>query len=1645
MSAHDALIDRIAGLIGIAHGYTDAFGKPVESPVEARQAILSGFGLPTGTEDEARESLAHVERLRHGLVPALVPVEANRPVQIPLRLRDGVLAVTWRLTDEDGASREGRAEPADGPDGPVLALPRLSTGYHRLHVEAGSDRADATIVAAPPRCWEPRDVAGGARYWGLAAQLYALRSKTNLGIGTYVDAGTAAEDAGALGASFLGLSPVHALFGADRTKISPYSPSSRLFLETLHIDPSAVPGFEDSAAQRLLDERRDRIAALRDAQFVDHAGVWEVLRPVLDALWTDAQGRGGDSAFEAFRRTLGEPLESHATFEALSEHFRQQGAFWVGDWPEAFRSASSPEVQDFRRNHAERVAFHAWLQWLADSQLGAASRRARAAGMGLGLYRDLAVGADRGGSEVWSRPDRFGTGLSVGAPPDLLGPHGQDWGLPPFNPLTLEEEGLAAFRALVSANMRHAGAVRIDHAFQLQRLFLIPLGKPATQGAYVAYPFEAQLAVLRLESHRNRCMVIAEDLGTAPEGFSDAIMRSGLLSYRVLPFEREADGAFKRPEAYPRDALSVITTHDLPTFVGWWRGLDTDLRQTLGLYDRERAERERVEREVERHRLTEALFEEKLLPSPEPPEQPPFDAVARYLARTPSVLNAVQYEDVLGELNQPNMPGTSDEHPNWRRKLAADLDAIAAPGGPLAKLAALMAAEERGARPSATPLAAPPPRATYRLQFHKDFTFDHAAAVVPYLKRLGISHVYASPIHKARPGSTHGYDIVDHGAINPELGGEEGFYRLSDALREHGLGLVLDIVPNHMGVGGADNPSWLSVLEWGPLSPAAKAFDIDWERLGANHKLVVPFLGNRYGDALDKGELKLAFDAAEGSFSVWHYEHRFPVCPLSYPIILDRALVALGEIGTEGSAHMLAASERLRTMSEEPLPERRTGFPEEGEALKRKIAQAVAGSPGLGVAIERAVRLINGTSGIPESFGTLHRILEEQSYRPAHWRMAASDINYRRFFDINALAGLRVEEPEVFTRAHETVFRLVREGRIDGLRIDHVDGLADPASYVEALQREVGPGFYIVVEKILEPGEELRPWPIAGTTGYDVLNVIDGAFVDTEAERTFDDLYRQATVIGRSYGAQLRAAKAEILETSFASELEVLTSDVKRIADADRHTRDFAVNALRRALVEIVARFPVYRSYLDDAEIEAEDLRLVEETVEKAKRRSVLPDRTVHDFVRDVLLGRVPTEGPGRPDPELARRFRRRFQQLTGPVMAKSLEDTLFYRYVRLLPLNEVGGDPAHFGLSLNAFHKVIAERARDWPHAMTATATHDTKRGEDARGRLLALSEMPQEWAEAVRRFEAMTAPLLKEVDEEPAPDANDCYMLLQSLLSAWPNELFGEDDPKAIEAFRGRMEEYARKALREAKRHTSWVNVNEAYEEATFAVLRAILQPESEFLRNFRPLAQRLAFAGMLTGLARTVLKCTLPGVPDVYQGTEFWDLSLVDPDNRRLVDYGARAAALEGEANLRTMLENWPDGRIKQQVLARLLADRAAAPQLYAEGDYQPLEAEGGRARNVLAFRRSHGGEDLIVAVPRLVAGTGSGTGAGTGNRNGFATDLNPAVGDFWGDTVLRVPAGARRDVLTGAEVRSGEEGLALRELFSALPIGVLRTIR
>jgi (1->4)-alpha-D-glucan 1-alpha-D-glucosylmutase len=1624
LSQQDRLIERLADLVGLAASYRDQNDREVTTSSDARRKVLHGLGFDTGSVEAMEQAVAEVDAMRNGPVAPLICITAGRKNRVTLNAAG---SASWSVVPEDG----GKAV-ADGQATGTIDLPILEAGYYRLEVWTADAELTATVICAPDTCWSPDAIEEGGRSWGVSAQVYSLRSARNMGIGDYTDVAEAAAGAAALGADFLGLSPLHALFPTDRAKISPYSPSSRLFLESLFLDPAAIDGFAGSEAERLYksDEVQQKLEALHSATLVDHSAVWELKRPMIEALYSDFRGKGDVSAFEAFRRESGEALQAHALFEALSEHFREQGLFWSGEWPEDFRQADSDAVAEFAKQNSDRVDFHAWVQWQCDLQVGRAAELAAHGGMSIGLYRDLAVGGDRGGSEYWSHPERFVAGLSVGAPPDPLGPQGQNWGLPPFDPLALERQGLAAFRALVTANMRHAGAIRIDHAFQLQRLFLIPEDATAAEGAYVSYPFEAMLAVLKLESHRNRCLVIAEDLGTGPKGFSDAIMEAGLLSYRVLFFERDGD-QFKLPESYPHCALSVFTTHDLPTLRGWWRGLDIDLRQTLGVFDQQSSENERANRTREIASFCQTLVSEGLLDDATPPAEPPLDAIIRFLARTRSALTAIQFEDAAGELNQANLPGLDQGHPNWRRRLSADVTDLVAPGGQLARWAAIMSEEGRSTRRSNAGLAAPPPRATYRLQFHKDFTFADAEKIIPYLAKLGISHVYASPILQARPGSTHGYDIVNHDVINPELGGEEAFLRLSSIIKEHGLGFILDIVPNHMGVGGADNPAWLSVLEWGELSPVGDTFDVDWQRLGAGGKMVIPFLGNRYGDAMLGGELKLQFDAAEGTFSVWHYEHRFPICPLDYSALIDRALAALPEDHAESRAELLNVAERLRAMAGETEPERRADFPAEAEALKKRIAAVASAKPDVTQAIERAVSLINGVQGEPESFGGLHRLLEQQNYRLAHWRVAASDINYRRFFDINSLGGIRVEKPDVFRRAHELIFRLVAEGHIQGLRIDHIDGLADPGGYARALQNAVGPGFYVLVEKILEPGEKLRPWPIAGTTGYEVLNQIDGVLVAKENGARFENIYRDMSDLEGGYGSMLRAAKHEVIENSFASELEVLVSDLKRIADVDPRTRDYTVHALRRAAAEIVARFPVYRTYIGpDGEVEEADHELLEWTVSRAKRWSLLPDRSVHDFILAAITGTIDTEGPGRPSARDIARFRRRFQQLTGPVMAKSLEDTLFYRYARLISLNEVGGDPDHFGIDVAAFHEANVERARNWPGSMIATATHDTKRGEDARARLTALSEMPDEWARILDLWREIAGEVLDKVEGADAPDGNDQLMFLQTLLGSWPLELLEEDNDKELASFRERIKAYAEKAMREAKRFTSWVNNDEEYERAVASFLDQILAPGSRFLREFRPIAAKLAEYGYLNGLVRTALKLTIPGVPDTYQGTEFWDFSLVDPDNRRPVDYKALEKALAAGGDPQAMISDWRSGRVKQFVTARLLGDRSAEPLVYAQGDYEPLAASGEKADHLLAFTRTYGDQNIFVAVPRLVA-TLAGESA-----------LPPAA-DAWGDTQIRLPEGTWRDLFTGAEL-TGPADAGAGELFAGFPVAVLRKV-
>jgi (1->4)-alpha-D-glucan 1-alpha-D-glucosylmutase len=911
------------------------------------------------------------------------------------------------------------------------------------------------------------------------------------------------------------------------------------------------------------------------------------------------------------------------------------------------------------------------------------------------------------------------------------------------------------------------------------------------------------------------------------------------------------------------------------------------------------------------------------------------------------------------------------------------------------------------------------PIATYRLQLTPDFDFDAAAAVVPYLKALGISHLYASPFMKARKGSTHGYDIVDHTRFNPELGGEAGFERLSQALKQHDLGLILDFVPNHVGVHFADNPWWLDVLEWGPASPHAASFDIDWELLPyrARGGVLLPIIGSSYGEALEKGEIELRYDAGEGNFSAWYFEHRLPIAPERYSEIL-RTIVkeAAAEDGATGK-QILALASRYKGLR----------HPNRSEAPA--FREALKGIPESADIIARGLEAYRAGPGRTSQIKALHHLLERQHYKLGHWRLASSDINYRRFFDVNTLAGLRVEDAGTFEAMHRLVRKLIAEDKLQGLRLDHIDGLRDPAQYFQRLRRLIRKArgsttkpFYMVIEKILGEHEALHRFSgVHGTTGYEWLNAITQVLVDGSGLNPLDEIWRQISNTPPKLVPVLKESKRRVLETLLTSEFTVLTRLLARIASGHYSTRDYSADSLRQALELYVLHFPVYRTYLMSTSPTAPDRSLISETIKKARAEWFAADDGIFDFLRDTLT--MDLIGPGRP-PHSAprvRRFALKVQQFTGPVMAKSLEDTAFYRYHRLLALNEVGGDPAADGLSTDAFHGAMAARAGKWPHGMTATATHDTKRGEDARARLIALTEIPGEWTSAVARWKVLNAPLLVIEGEMRAPSATSEYMLYQALLGAWP--LGARDD-----VFVERMQAYALKGAREGKQETSWLNPNEAYETGLQTFIARILDrsASAEFLNSLEALVQRVALLGALNSLSQVTLKATMPGVPDFYQGTEFWDLSLVDPDNRRPVDFAERIAVL---AKMETpdwdsLVQDWPNGHLKLAWTRQLLKLRTEFAEVFTHGDYQPLEVMGPHRDHVIAFARRHGRDAVITAVAKSLAPLSQG-GRAWPRAEAFEGSLN-----LGGHSVEGV----------GGDGRMTE--IPLSTLFRHLPVAVLK---
>ncbi len=977
------------------------------------------------------------------------------------------------------------------------------------------------------------------------------------------------------------------------------------------------------------------------------------------------------------------------------------------------------------------------------------------------------------------------------------------------------------------------------------------------------------------------------------------------------------------------------------------------------------------------------------------------------------------------------------------------------------------------------------PVSTYRLQFNRLFTFQNAARIAGYLDELGITDIYASPYFKARRGSLHGYDIVDPNSFNPEVGSEEDYAAMVAELRKRGMGQILDIVPNHMCVDCIENAWWRDVLENGPSSPYASFFDIDWRpvKKELRDKVLIPMLGDQYGTVLESGELSLVFD--DGAFFIRYYDRLFPVRPQTYTMVLEYRLQDLTKGLAEASLPLAEYLSIITAVKNLPLytdtdPPSIEQLHREKEVIKRRLSALASSSPEVREHVDQNIRLFNGTRGNPRSFDLLDGLLNQQVYRLAHWRVAAEEINYRRFFDVNELGAVRMERADVFRETHRLALRLVREGSVTGIRIDHPDGLYNPLEYLHRLQRAcyvrqmVGPDdippdqerelgrrydetvladpsyrpFYIIGEKILSKAERMPDdWPIFGTTGYVFLNSTNGIFIASENARIFDGIYEKFIKERIRIQDMVAEKKKLVMQVNMTSEMNMIGHFLDDLSEKNRRTRDFTLNSLSNAIIEVAACFPVYRSYTNTWSVSDRDRQVVEMAVSKAKRRNPAISASIFDCLKDVLLLRF---SPDMADDDKAAwlDFVMRFQQITGPVMAKGVEDTAFYGYNRLVSLNEVGGMPERFGTPLETFHGQNIERQKSWPHTLTTTATHDTKRGEDTRQRINVLSELPQEWSEHVRRWARLNRKKKTVIDGSEAPDRNAEYLLYQTLIGAWPMEQREGTSP----AFIGRIRDYMLKASREAKVNTSWINPNEEYEKALLGFIDAILamRGSNRFLRDFLPFQRTVSRYAQFNSLSQVVLKIAAPGVPDFYQGTELWDLSLVDPDNRRAVDYDRRMSEL---ARIRTMearmtgpdlardLSKDPDdGRIKLYVIYKALNFRRTHRAIFERGGYLPLEAEGRHAAHVCSFSRTAGSDMIVVAVPRLL--------------KGLVPDGSVPCGrSVWEDGAVLLPGVEEgrlyRNVFTG-EVRSsipldgGKVGLALADLFACFPVALMEPV-
>lgn len=945
------------------------------------------------------------------------------------------------------------------------------------------------------------------------------------------------------------------------------------------------------------------------------------------------------------------------------------------------------------------------------------------------------------------------------------------------------------------------------------------------------------------------------------------------------------------------------------------------------------------------------------------------------------------------------------------------------------------------------------PQATYRVQFNHLFTFKQASELINYWYDLGITDIYASPITKARAKSLYGYDVVDHTQINPEIGTEREFIDFAMQLKNKNMGLILDIVPNHMCVSTSDNFWWKDVLENGPHSIYANYFDISWDstKKELKNKVFLPILSQQLGKVIEDQELQIFYDA--GAFFFKYQEISLPINPDSWIEIL-KAVDADRLNSLEENDEDLLEFESLMTALEylslnaSNMQEKIKKHNREKEIIKKRLKLLLQKRNFFHELIQSTLTKLNGIKGYSESFNDLEVILKKQPYRLGYWRLSNDLINYRRFFDINDLACMHVENEEVFIAIHSFILKLVDEGLISGLRIDHIDGLYEPEEYLKRLRNQgvIPQHLYLIVEKILVGQERLNlDWPVQGTTGYDYLNILNRVFVKSESQESFQQIYESFIGYPNRLAEIVGECKKLVLQVSMASELNILTRCLEEISEQHRASYDYSYEGLHIALRDIVANFSVYRSYIkfNDTEVAKDDQKIIFKAIEQAKKENPATDHLVFDFIKNVLLLNNP---PGLSEKQLNKRkeFILHFQQLTGPVMAKGFEDTALYRSYALSSLNEVGMDAHKFGISLDNFHQENIERFKHYPHALLATSTHDTKRSEDVRARIHVLSEIPQEWQEALVLWKGLNQSKKIEVDACLCPDANEEYLLYQTLIGSWPTVFDGSEQESDRTLYIQRIQDYMRKALKEAKIHTSWINPREEYEEAVCTFVKRILDPKNDnrFLLHFQEFVKNIQAAGLWNSLSQTVLKMTVPGVPDFYQGSEIWQFTLVDPDNRHSIDFAVRQTKLtsikqqvESDFSLfiKKVKEQSDEDSLKLFLIWKVLNFRNDNADLFQTGKYQALQVEGKMHSHVIAFSRSKDQNYCIILVAR------------------FFIDLlnkkqNLMASEVWEDTQLNLPefaSGIGQDIISAKEFDfKGSKKIALRELFENFPFVILR---